>query len=131
MAPSQGSVHGTPTLQSSEPPPEVVYSRVGTPTAGGYLAVPPSGNNHQGLIALRAIHSVRSLARIGSWAQLKNMPPPDETTATLAMNNTSSFHLSTTIPLPPLLLVLFYKVHLNIADSFRFFQPKAQNSLWY
>jgi serine/arginine repetitive matrix protein 2 len=81
MAPSQGSVRGTPTLQSSEPPPKVVYSRVGTPTAGRYLAVPPSGNNHQGSIALRAIRSVRSLARIGSWAQLKNMPPPDENKA--------------------------------------------------
>ena len=78
MAPSQGSVRGTPTLQSSDPPHKVTYSRAGTPTAGGHLAVPPSGNTNQGSIALRAIRSVRSLARMGSWAQLKNMPPPDE-----------------------------------------------------
>ena len=76
MAPSQGSVRATPTLQSSEPPHEVTYSRAGTPTSGGLLAVPPKTN--QGSIALRAIRSVRSLARMGSWAQLKNMPPPDE-----------------------------------------------------
>ena len=87
-APSKGSGRGTPTLQFSEPvyeePPPVTYSRAGTPTAGGLLAVPPSnmgGNtntNNQGSIALRAIRSVRSLARMGSWAQLKNMPSPDE-----------------------------------------------------
>ena len=82
MAPSQGGVHGTPTLQSSEPPHKykVIYSRAGTPTAGGHLAVPP-GNTNQCSIALRAIRSVRSLARIGSWAQLKNMTPPDENKA--------------------------------------------------
>jgi hypothetical protein len=34
-----------------------------------HLAVPPSGNTNQGSIALRVIRSVRSLARIGSWAQ--------------------------------------------------------------
>ena len=81
VAPSQGSVRDTPTLQSSEPPNKVIYSRAGTPTAGGHLAVPPSGNTNQGSIALRAIRSVHSLARIGSWAQLKNMPPPDENKA--------------------------------------------------
>ncbi|KAJ8520630.1 hypothetical protein ONZ45_g2582 [Pleurotus djamor] len=64
-----------------EPIQEQTYSRCGTPTAGGLLA-PPSlhgqptqsaaGNGNQGSIALRAIRSVRSLARIGSWAQLKN-----------------------------------------------------------
>jgi serine/arginine repetitive matrix protein 2 len=71
--------YGTPTLQSSESPHKVIYSRAGTPAAGRHLAVPPSGNTNQGSIALRAIHSVLSLARIGSWAQLKNMPPPDVT----------------------------------------------------
>jgi serine/arginine repetitive matrix protein 2 len=81
VAPSQGSVPAAPTLQSSEPPHDVVYSHSGTPTAGGHLAVPPSGKAKQGSIALRAIRSVRSLARMGSWAQLKNMPPPDEDTA--------------------------------------------------
>ena len=62
----------------------MTYSRAGTPTAGGLLAAPPShsgGNANQGSIALRAMRSVRSLARIGSWAQLKNMPPPDENEA--------------------------------------------------
>ena len=51
-----------------------------TPTAGGHLAVPP-GDTNQGSIALRAIRSVHSLACISSWAQLKNMPPPDENKA--------------------------------------------------
>lgn len=57
-------------LQFSEPPHEdpspVTYSRVGTPTAGGLLAVPPShpgGNTNQGSIAFRAMRSVRSLGR--------------------------------------------------------------------
>ena len=53
----------------------LVYSRAGTPTAGGLLA-PPTGaagpSQNQGSIALHAMRSVRSLARIGSWAQLKN-----------------------------------------------------------
>jgi serine/arginine repetitive matrix protein 2 len=44
------------------------------------LAVPP-GKTNQGSIALPAIRSVRSLARIGGWAQLKNIPPPDESKA--------------------------------------------------
>ncbi|KAH9487444.1 hypothetical protein JR316_0001520 [Psilocybe cubensis] len=60
-------------------------SRSGTlsSTVGGMLAPPgaqASGDSlnaqNQGSIALRAIRSVRSLARIGSWAQLKNMPAP-------------------------------------------------------
>jgi serine/arginine repetitive matrix protein 2 len=88
MAPSQGSVRATPTLQSSEPPHEVIYSRAGTPTTGGHLAVPP-GKTNQGSIALRAIRSVRSLARIGSWAQLKNMPPPDENKASASVKEKS------------------------------------------
>lgn len=71
MAPSLGSVRATPTLQSSEPPHE------GTPTVGGLLAIPPSDKPNQNPIALRAICSVRLLARIGSWGQLKNMPPVD------------------------------------------------------
>ena len=75
MAPSQGCVRATPTLQSDEPPQKVTYSRAGTPTAGGLLAVPP-GKTNQISIALRAICSV--ISRIGCWAQLKNMPLPDE-----------------------------------------------------
>lgn len=94
MGPPQSSGRDTPTLQFSEPPREdpspITYSRAGTPTAGGLLAVPSSNptannnnNNNQGSIALRAIRSVRSLARIGSWAQLKNMPPPPDAPATV------------------------------------------------
>ncbi|KAJ3908042.1 hypothetical protein F5879DRAFT_794348 [Lentinula edodes] len=61
------------------------YSRSATPTFGGLLAPPtqfdgldPSqGNPNQNSIALRAM---RSIARIGSWAQLKNgTGPGDET----------------------------------------------------
>lgn len=53
-------------------------SRPSTPTLGGLLApqpapIPPGNSqNSQGSIALRAMRSVRSLARIGSWNQLKN-----------------------------------------------------------
>ncbi|KAM6497668.1 hypothetical protein JOM56_005616 [Amanita muscaria] len=67
-----------PHVQMADP--EVTYSRSGTPTAGGFLAPPSisipgvaanaSGHN-QGSIAVRAMRSVRSLARIGSWAQLR------------------------------------------------------------
>ena len=83
---SQGTVGSNPNLQFSEPPREepVSYSRAGTPTAGGLLAAPSAhlgSNTNQGSIALRAMRSVRSLARIGSWAQLKNMPPPDKNEA--------------------------------------------------
>ena len=45
------------------------------------MAAPPSNsssNSNQGSIALRAMHSVCSLACMGSWAQLKNIPLPDE-----------------------------------------------------
>ncbi|KAG5650532.1 hypothetical protein H0H81_011921 [Sphagnurus paluster] len=57
-------------VQPAEPS-TLTYSRAGTPTAGGLLAPPQPTANHQGSIALRAMRSVRSLARIGSWAQLK------------------------------------------------------------
>ncbi|KAF8867965.1 hypothetical protein CPB84DRAFT_1810241 [Gymnopilus junonius] len=66
---------------------DATYSRSGTPTFGGLLAPPGAGAGNQqgqgqgqgqGSIALRAIRSVRSLARMGSWAQLKNMPAPDD-----------------------------------------------------
>jgi len=53
-------------------------SRSTTPTFGGLLAPPSDGETNQGSIAVRAIRSVRSLARMGSWAQLKNS---DETAA--------------------------------------------------
>ncbi|KAJ4485212.1 hypothetical protein J3R30DRAFT_3696531 [Lentinula aciculospora] len=62
------------------------YSRSATPTFGGLLAPPtqfdslePSrgiqGNSNQNSIALRAM---RSIARIGSWAQLKNGTGPGD-----------------------------------------------------
>ncbi|KAF9258752.1 hypothetical protein L218DRAFT_711641 [Marasmius fiardii PR-910] len=69
-------------------PPQQPYSRAGTPTLGGFLAPPnanvngglnvPDHSNGQNSIALRAMKSMRSLARIGSWAQLKNGTGPGE-----------------------------------------------------
>jgi len=59
-------------------PTSFTYTRAGTPTAGGLLAPPvpeglaPPSQNQGGSIAIRAMRSVRSLARIGSWAQLKH-----------------------------------------------------------
>ena len=59
-------------------PTSITFTRAGTPTAGGLLAPPvadglaPSSQNQGGSIAVRAMRSVRSLARIGSWAQLKH-----------------------------------------------------------
>ncbi|KAJ3980260.1 hypothetical protein F5890DRAFT_1557848 [Lentinula detonsa] len=60
------------------------YSRSATPTFGGLLAPPsqfdgldPSQGTNQNSIALRAM---RSIARIGSWAQLKNGTGPGEGT---------------------------------------------------
>ncbi|KAF7437378.1 hypothetical protein PC9H_004217 [Pleurotus ostreatus] len=81
------------TQLENRQPVEPTYSRAGTPTFGGFLAPPglattstagqsgSSGNANvnQGSIALRAMRSVRSLARIGSWAQLRN--GDDEETA--------------------------------------------------
>ncbi|KAG1718128.1 uncharacterized protein EDB91DRAFT_662674, partial [Suillus paluster] len=49
-------------------------------TYGATLAPPgaaPLGSGKDS-VALRAIRSVRSLARIGSWAQLKNTPAPED-----------------------------------------------------
>ncbi|KAF9527941.1 hypothetical protein CPB83DRAFT_855475 [Crepidotus variabilis] len=84
----------SPVVQVSEPeaetkPPSIrerarsttpMFGRSMTPTLGGLLA-PPSGagtptEEKTGSIAVRAMKSMRSLARMGSWAQLKNMPPP-------------------------------------------------------
>jgi hypothetical protein len=45
VSPSRGSVSAALTLQSSEPPKEVLYCRAGSPTAGGLLAVPPGKTN--------------------------------------------------------------------------------------
>lgn len=81
----------TPTFQFSEPeqdpiperarsatPSAGTFFRSATPTIGGLLA-PPSQKameDKPGSIALRAIRSMRSLARIGSWAQLKTSSHP-------------------------------------------------------
>ncbi|KAJ7088519.1 hypothetical protein B0H15DRAFT_841620 [Mycena belliarum] len=60
----------TPTPLSRAPTP-VPGPRSGTPTAGGLLAppgaVPAKDKDHQGSIALRAMRSVRSMARLGTW----------------------------------------------------------------
>ena len=49
-------------------PPSVTLA---SPSAAG------SGPTAKDSVAIRAMRSVRSLARIGSWAQLKNTPNPD------------------------------------------------------
>ncbi|KAF5333935.1 hypothetical protein D9758_018162 [Tetrapyrgos nigripes] len=63
-------------------PAPISTSRSATPTMGGLLAPPSSAgtepSNNQGSIALRAMRSMRSLAHIGSWAQLKNGAPGDD-----------------------------------------------------
>jgi serine/arginine repetitive matrix protein 2 len=78
---------GAPAPHLSEPEPERARSatptagmflRSATPTIGGLLA-PPSQtqvDGKQGSIALRAIRSMRSLARMGSWAQMKGTSHP-------------------------------------------------------
>ncbi|KAJ7126033.1 hypothetical protein C8R44DRAFT_733950 [Mycena epipterygia] len=60
----------TPTPLSRAPTP-VPGPRSGTPTAGGLLAPPGAAGRDkekdQGSIALRAMRSVRSMARLGTW----------------------------------------------------------------
>ncbi|KAJ6511227.1 hypothetical protein DFH09DRAFT_999601 [Mycena vulgaris] len=59
----------TPTPLSRAPTP-VPGPRSGAPTAGGFLAPPGvigSKDKDQGSIALRAMRSVRSMARLGTW----------------------------------------------------------------
>ena len=97
----EGDVHSnipsvraqTPTFQLSEPEPESnperarsatpsasagMFFRSATPTIGGFLAPPgqKQTDDKPGSIALRAIRSMRSLATMGSWAQLKGSSPP-------------------------------------------------------
>ncbi|EGO19639.1 hypothetical protein SERLADRAFT_443108 [Serpula lacrymans var. lacrymans S7.9] len=48
------------------------------PATGGLLLPPGAVGNGKNSVAIRAMRSVRSLARIGSWAQLKNMGNPEE-----------------------------------------------------
>ncbi|KAJ7785840.1 hypothetical protein B0H16DRAFT_1354701 [Mycena metata] len=60
----------TPVALSRAPTP-VPGPRSGTPTAGGLLAppgaLPPGAKDKEGSIALRAMRSVRSMARLGTW----------------------------------------------------------------
>ncbi|KAG2365179.1 hypothetical protein BDR07DRAFT_1470529 [Suillus spraguei] len=72
--------------EHSKSPAENQYLRVPTPPSETFASdatlIPPSApplGSGKDSVALRAMRSVRSLARIGSWAQLKNMPAPDDT----------------------------------------------------
>jgi serine/arginine repetitive matrix protein 2 len=58
-----------PEVKLDRPDPSPPLSRPNTPTPGGLLTVPGAGAG-SGSIALRAIRSVRSLARIGGWGQV-------------------------------------------------------------
>ena len=60
-----------PERARSTTPSAGLFFRSATPTTGGLLA-PPNHLEEKGSIALRAIRSMRSLARMGSWAQLKS-----------------------------------------------------------
>ncbi|KAH7905000.1 hypothetical protein BJ138DRAFT_1118875, partial [Hygrophoropsis aurantiaca] len=65
------------------PKSPVEHLRVPTPTSaapstGGMLAPPGAVGNGKGSVAIRAMRSVRSLARIGSWAQLRNTGNGDD-----------------------------------------------------
>ena len=53
--------------------PKMPFARSGTPTAGVAFSTSQGGanNNNQGSIAVRAMRSVRSLARIGGWAHMR------------------------------------------------------------
>ncbi|OJA11619.1 hypothetical protein AZE42_05475 [Rhizopogon vesiculosus] len=69
-------------------PVESQHLRVPTPPsatlASNAMLAPPAPaqlGSGKDSVALRAMRSVRSLARIGSWAQLKNMPAPDDAPA--------------------------------------------------
>ncbi|KAG9307943.1 hypothetical protein JVU11DRAFT_12818 [Chiua virens] len=55
-------------------------SGIPAPPAAAAAAATGSGSGKDS-VAIRAMRSVRSLARIGSWAQLKNMPNPDTSVA--------------------------------------------------
>ncbi|KAG2338846.1 hypothetical protein BDR05DRAFT_951659 [Suillus weaverae] len=75
--------------ERSKSPAESQHLRVPTPpsatsasAASGATLAPPSAaplGSGKDSVALRAMRSVRSLARIGSWAQLKSIPAPDDT----------------------------------------------------
>lgn len=75
----------TNPVDAQHPKPPVETLRIPTPPSA--TLAPPSGTgvgNGKNSVAIRAMRSVRSLARIGSWAQLKNTPNPDTATAASA-----------------------------------------------
>ncbi|KAG8220621.1 hypothetical protein J3R82DRAFT_2877 [Butyriboletus roseoflavus] len=71
----------TNPVHAEHPKSPVEHVRVPTPppVAPGAAA---SGSGKDS-VAIRAMRSVRSLARIGSWAQLKNTPNPDAAAVTI------------------------------------------------
>lgn len=77
----------------TEPPTKspVEHLRVPTPPSA---TLAPSGTaasaSGKGSVAIRAMRSVRSLARIGSWAQLKNTPNPDAAVAVAPVKDKES-----------------------------------------
>ncbi|KAF9235707.1 hypothetical protein BU15DRAFT_89481 [Melanogaster broomeanus] len=69
-------------IYAEHPKGPVEHLRVPTPLSA--TLAPPGANapgSGKNSVAIRAMRSVRSLARIGSWAQLKNTPNPDEVDA--------------------------------------------------
>ena len=61
------------------------HLRIPTPPSATFAPPGAAGlGGGKGSVAIRAMRSVRSLARIGSWAQLKSMPNPDEPAAAVA-----------------------------------------------
>ncbi|KAF9233994.1 hypothetical protein BU15DRAFT_79555 [Melanogaster broomeanus] len=74
-------IHFSP-IYAEHPKDPVEHLRVPTPLSA--TLAPPGANalgSGKNSVAIRAMRSVRSLARIGSWAQLKNTPNPDEVDA--------------------------------------------------
>ena len=77
----------TSPVNAEHPKPPVEHLRVPTPPSATATLAPPSAaglGGGKGSVAIRAMRSVRSLARIGSWAQLKNTPNPDAPEAAVA-----------------------------------------------
>lgn len=73
-------------VYEQEPQSPVEGLRVPTPPSATLAPPGAAGSglgNGKDSVAIRAMRSVRSLARIGSWAQLKSMPNPD--TAAIAV----------------------------------------------
>ncbi|KAG1849200.1 hypothetical protein F4604DRAFT_1811164 [Suillus subluteus] len=65
--------------EHSKSPAENQHLRVPTPPSATFASASNGATLAPPGVAIRAMRSVRSLARIGSWAQLKNMPAPDDT----------------------------------------------------